>query len=522
MQRERQELASKAAAFMKRITSQEIQLERLRLQIHETLQKAEVEEISLPVVHTDEEDERKSEGSKSKSRASKGSGQPQSLSTQSEARSSVDSALRWGGGVSSVNGRRVSGQLSRNTLSSGESEEIGFSQSEDLNVQKEGERIALVDLSSVRDEATNLSANERKKKIEEFRQHMIQKSAELETLKPNMRAVDQYDGVVEKLKDCTIDMDKIRAEAKDLAEQFDKVKSSRHLLFQECFTHVSKSLAVIYRDLTQSSKHPLGGNAYLTLDNADEMYTAGIRYTAMPPSKRFRDMDQLSGGEKTVAALALLFAIHSFRQAPFFVLDEVDAALDNVNVQKVCNYIRQRSKHFQCVVISLKDMFFEHADMLIGVCKDVQTISSQVLTLDLNAYPTSSSRASRGTVSSGATDSHRASTSTLATEKSTPTQQRTTSVRGSSSRHSVRSGFSVLSPISAVSDEDEVDVSFEEGGAEKKRASQDSTSRTRGTNLQSDLGEKPSKRQRKRSTSRGKKPTRSKPLVESDEEGSTT
>ena len=69
-----------------------------------------------------------------------------------------------------------------------------------------------------------------------------------------------------------------------------------------------------------------------------------------------------------MAALALLFAIHSYRQAPFFVLDEVDAALDNVNVQKVCHYIRHvsRSGQFQCIVISLKDMFFEHAGMCYG------------------------------------------------------------------------------------------------------------------------------------------------------------
>lgn len=87
--------------------------------------------------------------------------------------------------------------------------------------------------------------------------------------------------------------------------------------------------------------------------------------------KRFRDMEQLSGGEKTIAALALLFSIHNYRQAPFFVLDEVDAALDNVNVRKVCNYIQQRSKDFQCIVISLKDMFFDKADSLVGICKDV-------------------------------------------------------------------------------------------------------------------------------------------------------
>ena len=64
----------------------------------------------------------------------------------------------------------------------------------------------------------------------------------------------------------------------------------------------------------------------------------------------------------------------------------MDAALDNVNVKKICNYIRQRSKDFQCVVISLKDMFFEHADILVGICKDVESLSSKVLTLNLKTY----------------------------------------------------------------------------------------------------------------------------------------
>jgi structural maintenance of chromosome 1 len=108
----------------------------------------------------------------------------------------------------------------------------------------------------------------------------------------------------------------------------------------ECFNLVSEALTTIYKDLTRSSKHPLGGQAYLSLDDSEEPYLGGIKYNAMPPMKRFRDMEQLSGGEKTVAALALLFAIHSYRPAPFFVMDEIDAALDNVNVRKVCHYIK--------------------------------------------------------------------------------------------------------------------------------------------------------------------------------------
>ena len=99
-------------------------------------------------------------------------------------------------------------------------------------------------------------------------------------------------------------------------------------------------------------------------------------------------MSLLSGGEKTVAALALLFAIHSYQPSPFFVLDEVDAALDNVNVMRVANYIKNRSQvDFQCIVISLKDHFFDQADALVGVTRDVNDAgASKVLTFDLRAY----------------------------------------------------------------------------------------------------------------------------------------
>jgi hypothetical protein len=125
----------------------------------------------------------------------------------------------------------------------------------------------------------------------------------------------------------------------------------------------------------------------------------------MPPMKRFRDMEQLSGGEKTVAALALLFAIHrqdfrshlylvsishsaefcSYQPAPFFVLDEVDAALDNTNVAKVANYIRsQASDSFQFIVISLKGSLYERGNSLVGIYRDQDVNSSRTLTLDVS------------------------------------------------------------------------------------------------------------------------------------------
>ena len=132
----------------------------------------------------------------------------------------------------------------------------------------------------------------------------------------------------------------------------------------------------------------MGGKAYLSLENKEEPFTHGIQYTAMPPMKRFRDMELLSGGEKTVAALALLFAIHSFHPAPFFVLDEVDAALDNVNVTKCSNYIRSRAHKdgLQCIVISLKETFYVKADALVGIYRDQAKESSGSLTIELTNY----------------------------------------------------------------------------------------------------------------------------------------
>jgi structural maintenance of chromosome 1 len=131
------------------------------------------------------------------------------------------------------------------------------------------------------------------------------------------------------LKDSGSDFDTAKETARKAAAAFQKIRSQRSKRFLEAFNHIDESLKTIYTDMTKSSKHPLGGNAYLSLDDTEEPYKGGMKFNAMPPMKRFRDMEQLSGGEKTVAALALLFAIHSYRPAPFFVMDEVDAALDN-------------------------------------------------------------------------------------------------------------------------------------------------------------------------------------------------
>lgn len=151
----------------------------------------------------------------------------------------------------------------------------------------------------------------------------------------------------------------------------------------KCFDQVANRINDVYKELTQSSAYPMGGTAYLSLESQEEPYLSGVKFNAMPPTKRFRDMDQLSGGERTVAALALLFAIHDFQPSPFFVLDEVDAALDNLNIARVSSYVGRRSKELQTIVISLKDIFFERADALVGIHRDRTALSSKVILFEL-------------------------------------------------------------------------------------------------------------------------------------------
>ncbi|KAG2124257.1 hypothetical protein BD769DRAFT_1653050 [Suillus cothurnatus] len=210
-------------------------------------------------------------------------------------------------------------------------------------------------------------------------------NGEIERMAPNLKAIEKLDDVEAKLADTEKEADKARKDSKNARDQFNDVKRKRCELFNKAYNHISDCIDQVYKDLTKGKASPMGGVAYLSLEDSEEPYNAGIKYHAMPPMKRFRDMEQLSGGEKTVAALALLFAIHSYQPAPFFVLDEVDAALDNANVAKIANYIRsQASDSFQFIVISLKGSLYERGNSLVGIYCDQDVNSSRTLTLDLN------------------------------------------------------------------------------------------------------------------------------------------
>lgn len=113
----------------------------------------------------------------------------------------------------------------------------------------------------------------------------------------------------------------------------------------------------------------LGGDAELELvDNLDP-FAEGIVFSVRPPKKSWKNIGNLSGGEKTLSSLALVFALHHYKPTPLYVMDEIDAALDFRNVSIVGHYIKERTRNAQFIVISLRNNMFELADRLVGIFK---------------------------------------------------------------------------------------------------------------------------------------------------------
>lgn len=109
----------------------------------------------------------------------------------------------------------------------------------------------------------------------------------------------------------------------------------------------------------------MGGDAELELDPFSE----GILFSVRPPKKSWKNISNLLGCEKTLSSLALVFALHHFKPTPFYVMDEIDAALDFKNVSIVANYLKKRTKNAQFIVISLRNYMYELADCLVSIQK---------------------------------------------------------------------------------------------------------------------------------------------------------
>ncbi|KAF2176379.1 condensin subunit Cut3 [Zopfia rhizophila CBS 207.26] len=152
--------------------------------------------------------------------------------------------------------------------------------------------------------------------------------------------------------------------ARDAAKKrCDELRRLRLEGFMEGFSTISLRLKEMYQMIT------MGGNAELELVDSLDPFSEGILFSVMPPKKSWKNISNLSGGEKTLSSLALVFALHHYKPTPLYVMDEIDAALDFRNVSIVASYIKERTKNAQFIVISLRNNMFELASRLVGVYK---------------------------------------------------------------------------------------------------------------------------------------------------------
>ena len=139
--------------------------------------------------------------------------------------------------------------------------------------------------------------------------------------------------------------------------------------FVENFHEINKHFGVIFKELFG------GGSASLELADPEDILNSGIDIIAHPPGKIVVHLEALSGGEKALVAIALYFAIMKVRPAPFCVMDEIEAALDDVNVDRFAQYMRRMTDNTQFILITHRRGTMEEADVLYGVTMQDEGIS---------------------------------------------------------------------------------------------------------------------------------------------------
>ncbi|KAL7557450.1 hypothetical protein ACA910_009266 [Epithemia clementina (nom. ined.)] len=159
------------------------------------------------------------------------------------------------------------------------------------------------------------------------------------------------------------DLDEVTEERNQVRREHDELRRNRLEMFMEGFSQITLKLKEMYQMIT------LGGDAELELVDSLDPFAEGIVFSVRPPKKSWKNISNLSGGEKTLSSLALVFALHHYKPTPLYVMDEIDAALDYKNVSIVANYIKERTKNAQFIIISLRNNMFELADRLVGIYK---------------------------------------------------------------------------------------------------------------------------------------------------------
>jgi len=193
----------------------------------------------------------------------------------------------------------------------------------------------------------------------------------------NPAAIEEYKKLTERLNFLQQQHDDLQQGRESLFTVISELDQTIAEHFKQGFEKINQSFQVTFDKLFG------GGQARLCLSDSEQILASGVEVIVQPPGKKLQNMNLLSGGEKALTAIALLFAILQTRPSPFCILDEIEASLDEANVGKFASFLTELSEHMPFLVISHRQGTIQQAKVLYGITMNRQGVS-QVLSLDVD------------------------------------------------------------------------------------------------------------------------------------------
>ena len=225
--------------------------------------------------------------------------------------------------------------------------------------------VTLSDAASLRDESMT-DLNGMKRRITSVKDS-INKLGNV-----NVNAIEDYKNLMERYTFLKTQHDDLVEAKKNLEGIILDLDEAMRKQFSENFKSINDEFDKVFKEMFG------GGKGTLELIEGEDILEAGIRIIAQPPGKKLQNMMQLSGGEKALTAIALLFAIQNLKPSPFCLLDEIEAALDESNVDRFAKYLHKLTKHTQFIVITHRRGTMNRADRLYGITMQEKGVSALV------------------------------------------------------------------------------------------------------------------------------------------------
>lgn len=277
--------------------------------------------------------------------------------------------------------RRIHAQRDMETKLRDEIQTIGQSihnyqiQMAELNAQIKAAEKEMRKVKSVKVKAEISRVN-----LQKLEQEIEELESRLEALGPiNFRAIQDFKEAEQRHGEQKEKCDKLLREKQKILDFIQEIDKKKTKVFMEEFEKISQSFSEIFAELSP------GGTARLILQNVERPLEGGIEIEARPAGKEAVRVEAMSGGEKALTALAFIFAIQKARPSTLYVLDEIDAHLDDVNLRRVANLLKRSSSKSQIILITLKDAMMSFADRLFGVSMDDNGVS-RLVSVDLTNF----------------------------------------------------------------------------------------------------------------------------------------